>query len=212
MNLFGQIHGNSIMTKPRIGIFGGTFDPPHIGHLILAMEACHQLDLSQVLWVLTPNPPHKIGKKISSLKDRAEMVHCAIQENDLFQFSNVDINREGPHYVLDTMLILRDQYPAEELIFLMGGDSLHDLPTWHEPKRFLRACDKIGVMHRPGEIIDCADLEKELPGISEFVEIIEAPLLEISSNKIRAFAENGKPFRYYLPECVYKIIREKSLY
>ena len=111
----------------RLGIFGGTFDPPHVGHLILAMEAYDQLKLDRVLWVLAPNPPHKLGKKITDLDIRIEMVKAAINSDPMFEFSRVDIDRPGPHFVLDTMRILHEQKPDDELVFLMGGDSLHDL-------------------------------------------------------------------------------------
>ena len=196
----------------RLGIFGGTFDPPHVGHQILAMEAYDQLQLDKVLWVLAPNPPHKLGKKISSLELRIEMVQAAIDGDDIFEFSSVDIDRPGPHYVLDSMRILREQRPGAELVFLMGGDSLHDLPTWHKPDEFIDACDYLGVMHRPGEIIHLEELETRFPGLSAKVEFIEAPLLEISSNQIRSLAIGGKPFRYYLPFEVYKIVEAENLY
>ena len=196
----------------RLGIFGGTFDPPHVGHQILAMEAYDQLQLDKVLWVLAPNPPHKLGKKISSLELRIKMVQAAIDGDDIFEFSSVDIDRPGPHYVLDTMRILREQRPGAELVFLMGGDSLHDLPTWHKPDEFIDACDYLGVMHRPGEIIRLEELETRFPGLSAKVEFIEAPLLEISSNQIRSLAIGGKPFRYYLPFEVYKIVEAENLY
>ncbi|MDO9546457.1 MAG: nicotinate-nucleotide adenylyltransferase [Pelolinea sp.] len=200
------------MDKKRIGIFGGTFDPPHVGHQILAMEASEQLDLEQVLWVLTPDPPHKIGKKITQIDIREKMVTAAINDDPGFTLSSVDLDRPGPHYVLDTMKLLRSEYQNHELIFLMGGDSLHDLPQWHKPKEFIDACDKFGVMRRPGEIIDLYDLKKTLPGIINKIEFIDAPLLEISSNKIRQLVSTKKPYRYYLPFEVFKIIDEKHLY
>ncbi len=196
----------------RLGIFGGTFDPPHVGHLILAMEAYDQLNLDRVLWVLAPNPPHKVGKKISPVEIRIEMVQAAIDEDEKFEFSRVDVDRPGPHYVLDTMRILRQQKPNAELVFLMGGDSLHDLPAWHEPDLFIQACDKLGVMWRPGEVISMTELEKCFPNISAKVEFIEAPLLEISSNQIRLLVSTGKPYRYYLPIDVYAIIQNRKLY
>ena len=200
------------MSKKRIGVFGGTFDPVHVGHLILAMEASDQLNLEQILWVLTPDPPHKRGKKIASLDIRIRMVKAAIVDDPGFVFSYVDINRPGPHYVVDTMNLLSDEYPNYELVFLMGGDSLHDLPQWHKPKEFLLACGKIGVMRRPGEKIDFHDLKAAIPGISSKVEFIDAPLLEISSNQIRYLIMSNKPYRYYLPFEVYKIIEEMHLY
>ena len=204
--------GRISRAKERLGIFGGTFDPPHVGHQILAMEAFDQLKLDKVLWVLAPAPPHKLGKKISSLEVRIEMVRAAIDGDEIFEFSSVDIDRPGPHYVLDTMRILREQRPGAELVFLMGGDSLHDLPTWHEPEAFIAACDSLGVMHRPGEVVRLEDLEKCFPGLSAKVEFIEAPLLEISSNQIRSLAIGGNPFRYYLPFEVYKIVEARNLY
>lgn len=196
----------------RMGIFGGTFDPPHVGHLILAIEAFDQLHLDKVLWVLTPNPPHKIGKEITSTEIRLEMVEASIGDDPAFQLSRVDIDRPGPHYMRDTVDLLRLEFPAASLVFLMGGDSLRDLPTWHEPVDFVRSCDHLGVMHRVGEKIDLDLLEKKIPGISHKVEFIEAPILEISSQKVRQLVSLGKPYRYYLLPSVFEIIQSKGLY
>ena len=200
------------MGKKRIGIFGGTFDPPHVGHQILAMEALEQLGLEQVLWVLTPEPPHKIGKKITQIEIRKLMVKSAIDDDPGFTFSSVDLDRPGPHYVLDTMKLLRSKFQDNDLVFLMGGDSLYDLPQWHKSKEFIEACDKIGVMRRPGEKIDLCDLKQELPGVINKIEFIDSPLLEISSNQIRNLVSNKKPYRYYLPYEVYRLIQEMHLY
>jgi nicotinate-nucleotide adenylyltransferase len=196
----------------RLGIFGGTFDPPHIGHLILAMEAYDQLSLNKVLWVLTPNPPHKIGQQITSTSARLQMVSASIAEDPAFELSRVDIDRPGPHYVRETVYLLHQQFPEAELVFLMGGDSLHDLPTWYEPQEFIKECDRLGVMHRVGEKINLDLLESVLPGISLKVEFIEAPILEISSKKIRQLVSQGKPYRYYLLPNVYEIIQTSRLY
>lgn len=196
----------------QLGIFGGTFDPPHVGHLILAMEAFDQLKLDRVLWVLAPDPPHKLGKKITPLELRIEMVRAAINADPMFEFSRVDIDRPGPHYVLDSMHILRKENPQSRLFFIMGGDSLHDLPTWHEPDLFIQACDRLGVMRRPGEIIQMDVLEKRFQGISGKVEFIDAPLLEISSNQIRALVADCKPYRYYLPKAIFEIVQAHGLY
>ncbi len=195
-----------------MGIFGGTFDPPHVGHLILAMEAFDQLHLDKVLWVLTPNPPHKVGKEITSPAIRFEMVEASIGDDPAFQLSRVDIDRPGPHYMRDTVDLLRLEFPAASLIFLMGGDSLRDLPTWHKPVDFVRSCDHLGVMHRVGEKIELDLLEKRIPGISHKVEFIEAPILEISSQKVRQLVSLGKPYRYYLLPSVFEIIQSKGLY
>ena len=124
----------------------------------------------------------------------------------------MDIDRPGPHYVRETVYLLHQQYPEAELVFLMGGDSLHDLPTWHEPQEFIRECDRLGVMHRVGEKINLDLLESVFPGISLKVEFIEAPILEISSKKIRQLVSQGKPYRYYLLPNVYEIIQSSGLY
>ena len=198
--------------KRRIGIFGGTFDPPHIGHQILAMEAYDDLQLDKLFWVLTPDPPHKTGKKIAPLEIRIQLVKAAIDDDKIFEFSPVDINRPGPHYVVDTIREFRNEFPEAELIFIMGGDSLHNLAKWHHPHEFVNECDWLAVMHRPGEKIELMAIERAFPGITQKIHFIEAPLLEISSNLIRKLIQQKKPFRYYLPEQVYKIVLENHLY
>ncbi|HVM71574.1 MAG TPA: nicotinate-nucleotide adenylyltransferase [Anaerolineales bacterium] len=196
----------------RFGIFGGTFDPPHLGHLILAAEARAQLGLDRLLWVLTPDPPHKQGQAIAALPHRLEMVRLAIVDDPLFEVSNVELDRPGPHYALDTMQILARQYPGAKLVYLMGGDSLRDLPTWHRPDEFLSACDLIGVMRRPGDAIDLAALEERLPGLRVKVRFVESPLLDISAHEVRRRIAEGRPFRYFLPVGVYKYICKEGLY
>jgi nicotinate-nucleotide adenylyltransferase len=196
-----------------IGIFGGTFDPPHLGHLILADEARSQLQLDQVLWVLTPDPPHKTGQSITPLEHRLAMLQLAIRDaSRAFYLSKVDIDRRGPHYALDTIRLLAEQYPRAELVYLMGGDSLHDLTTWHRPMELVAALASIGVMRRPGDSIDLTAIEKSLPGLTAKVRFVEAPLLEISAREIRARAARGGPYRYYLPGPVYDYIQEHQLY
>jgi nicotinate-nucleotide adenylyltransferase len=198
--------------RERIGIFGGTFDPPHIGHQILAMEAYAELTLDALYWVLAPNPPHKIGLKIAPLNLRIKMVKAAIQHDEIFKFSDVDIDRQGPHYVIDTVRIFKYQHQGAEIFFIMGGDSLRDMYTWYKVKEFVDECDWLGVMHRPGDRIDMKNVELSFPGISQKIQFVEAPLLEISSNQIRNLISSGKPYRYYLPPEVYKIIVANDLY
>jgi len=196
----------------RVGVFGGTFDPPHLGHLILAAEALHQLRLDRLLWVLTQDPPHKHGRIIRPWEARFEMVRLEIVDDPSFEISRVDIDRPGPHYAVDTMGILAQQFPGAELFYLIGGDSLRDLPTWHQPRQFLQACAGLGVMRRPGDSINLDALENVLPGISVRVHFITAPLLEISSTDIRERIAGGRPFRYYLPPVVYQYILKTKLY
>lgn len=196
----------------RLGIFGGTFDPVHIGHLILADEARNQLRLDHVLWVLTPHPPHKEIVRITFRDQRLRMLQFAIQGDPGFEISRVDIDREGPHYALDTMNQLRIFHPDAELIYLMGGDSLHDLRFWHRPAEFVGACNEIGVMRRPRVKTDLPSLDREIPGVGEKVRWIDTQGIDISSSEIRQRIVDGRPFRYYLPDSVYKLILELGLY
>lgn len=196
----------------RVGLFGGTFDPPHMGHLILASEARSQLELSRVLWTVTPDPPHKQDQLITPLEHRVAMVKLAIEDDPGFELSDIELNLPGPHYTLDTIKLLAEQNPGMEIVPILGGDSLNDLPTWHKPKELLFAAHWVGVMRRPGEETDLQELERELPGISSKIHYVDAPLLEIASREIRSRAATGKPFRYYLPEPVYEYIEQHRLY
>lgn len=196
----------------RIGIFGGTFDPPHVGHLILAAEARDQLKLDRVLWVVTPDPPHKTKKMISPLAVRLEMVNAAIASDTGFEISRVEIDRPGPHYSVDTVKILTRQYRDAELFYLMGGDSLHDLPTWVRPQEFIACLAGIGVMRRPQDFVDLPGLERSLPGIVAKVHFFNAPLLEISSTSIRERAASQRHFQYFLPRAVFEIVQNNNLY
>lgn len=196
----------------RIGIFGGTFDPPHVGHLILAEECRTQLSLDILLWIVTDNPPHKRYVNISPIEDRVKLVEKAIQGNDAFVLSRVDIDRPGPHFAIDTVNILKQEYPGAKFFYLMGGDSLHDLPTWNRPQDFIETCDGIGVMRRHADQVDLATLESVLPGISQKVLVVDAPILEISSKQIRQRITDNQGFRYYLRDAVYKAVLDLGLY
>lgn len=196
----------------RIGIFGGTFDPPHVGHLILAAEALDQLQLDRVLWVVTPNPPHKTGRRITPLEVRLALVQAAVCQDAAFEISRVEADRPGPHYSADTVRILAGQYPTAGLFYLMGGDSLRDLPTWMRPRDFVAALTGLGVMRRPRDRIDLPGLEQIIPGIVDKLHFVDAPLIEISSSGIRERAARGKPFRYMVPRPVYDLIESHCLY
>jgi nicotinate-nucleotide adenylyltransferase len=195
-----------------IGIFGGTFDPPHLGHLILAAEAHAQLGLDRLLWVLTPDPPHKQEQSIAPLQHRLAMVRLTLEGDPQFELSTVDMDRPGPQFVVDTVKIIAEQNPGAKLIYLMGGDSLRDLPLWHKPTDFVTACHAIGVMRRPGDAIDLPRLETKFPGLTAKVRFVEAPLLDIAAHEIRARVAETRPFRYFLPPEVYRYIVAQNLY
>lgn len=196
----------------RIGVFGGTFDPPHIGHQILAADAAEQLALDRVLWVLTPTPPHKLGRSISVDRTRLRLVRAAAADNPIFEVSTIEFERPGPHYAADTLAALALRYPQTELFYLMGGDSLRDLPTWHEPVLFLQRCAGVGVMRRPEAAIDMRRLEDVLPGITAKVYFFETPLVDISASNIRARAAAGLPYRYLVPPTVFRLMERLHLY
>lgn len=196
----------------RLGVYGGTFDPLHCGHLILAAEAQQQLGFDLLLWVLTPYPPHKKEQIITPVEHRLDMLKLAIAENSIFQLSQVEIERPGPHFALDTMKLLEEKYPDAELIYLMGIDSLRDLPTWHRPREFVAVCHAIAVMQRPGVYADLTALEAQIPDISQKVLFVKAPIIGISSSELRKRIAQGQPYRYFLPGPVYKLIRERHLY
>jgi nicotinate-nucleotide adenylyltransferase len=195
-----------------IGVFGGTFDPPHIAHLILASEAKSQLGLDRILWVLTTNPPHKQGQRILPVESRIALLQAAICENPSFELSRVDIDRPPPHFAADTLALLSKAHPSNKLVYLIGGDSLRDLPTWHAPAQVLQNSHYLGVMPRPGVEINLPKLEISLPGITRKVRVINIPLLDISSSEIRRRIKEGLPFQYYLPSEVYKQIIKLNLY
>ncbi|MCJ7623045.1 MAG: nicotinate-nucleotide adenylyltransferase [Anaerolineaceae bacterium] len=201
-----------IVSEMRIGIFGGTFDPPHIAHLVLAMEAHFQLKLELVLWVLTPKPPHKQKRVITPSDLRAQMVKAATASNSAFELSEIEINRSGPHYSIETLRLLAERYPGAKLFFLIGEDSLRELPTWYQPDELLRICAGLGVMRRPREEVDLDILEDRLAGIRDKIFYIDTPLLEISSTEIRKRIIQEKPFRYYVPHGVYQLIKETGSY
>lgn len=200
------------MTRQRLGLFGGTFDPPHLAHLLLASEAAYQFNLSRVLWVLTPNPPHKDNDPITPLEHRFAMLHLTIADNPLFEFSSLELDRPGPHYSLDTLRLLAAREPNADIVLLIGGDSLHDLPTWRSPADLIAAVHQIGVMRRPDDSVDLAALEEQLPGISDKVRFVDTLSQDISSTEIRRRIAAGEPYRYYLLPSVYQYIVKHKLY
>lgn len=196
----------------KLGLFGGTFDPPHLGHLILAVEAQYQLALDRVLWVLTPEPPHKSEQLISPWQTRMRLLEAAIVSNPGFAISRVEIDRPPPHYAFETVRIMKQEYPNAELVYLMGGDELRDLPTWKQPADFISAIDAIGVMRRPADAVDLLALERRFPGVAQKIWFLAAPLIEISASEIRRRIGAGQPVRYFLPTLVYELILEQKLY
>ncbi len=195
-----------------IGVLGGTFDPVHLGHLILAEEALFQLGLDVILFLITPFPPHKTEQEITHLDHRLPMLELAIEDNPNFCVSRVDIDRQPPHYAVDSLEIIRKLYPQSKIFYLMGGDSLRDLPRWHQPEQFIHACDGIGVMRRRIEEGTLEELCQFFPALQEKIVFLTAPQFDISSREIRNRVSLGLPFRYFLPPSVYAYILSHGLY
>jgi nicotinate-nucleotide adenylyltransferase len=196
----------------RLGIFGGTFDPPHIAHLVLASEALVQLDLDRVLWVLTLNPPHKVKNYITEIQHRLDMVRVAIKPDPNFEFSRIDIDRSPPHFAVDTVKLIRDVNPGTDLVYLLGGDSLENLESWYKPLELVRECDEIGVMQRPGSKMGIFDSDELALELKTKVRFVDTPLLDISATQIRKRIRDNRPYRYFVPPSVYNIIIERNLY
>jgi nicotinate-nucleotide adenylyltransferase len=196
----------------RVGVVGGTFDPIHLGHLILAEEARDQLGLSIIYFVTAADPPHKAGRRLAPAGDRLKMVELAIAGNRAFRASRVDIDRPGPHFTVDMVRLFQGQLPSGgELFFLMGYDSLADLPTWYQPAELVAACHLVALT-RYAVPLNWAALEKALPGVSQRVTLLDMPELEIASHDVQARIRDGRTIRDLVPDPVCAYIQEHLLY
>jgi len=200
------------MERVKIGVIGGTFDPIHYGHLIIAEEARVKVGLAKVIFIPAGNPPHKLRRPYSPAHHRYKMVELAIASNPYFEISPIEINRPGPSYSVDTMAILREEMgPNVELYFIMGVDSLAGILTWHKPEELIKLC-KIIAVNRPGYGVDIDALNSLIPGIKEQVIFIKAPEIGISSTEIQQRVREGLPIRYLVPPEVERYIYENKLY
>lgn len=191
----------------RTGIFGGTFNPPHIGHLLLAERVQESLSLDTVLFVPAAIPPHKVGEpSIAPNEHRVSMLLRAIQGNPQFDISTVEIDREGVSYTADTLRLLAQSYPGAELYLLIGADNLADFHTWREPE-VICSLARLAVMHRAGFSADDVD-----PRWRKHVVAVRTPTIEISGTEIRRRIAEGKSIRYYVTPAVAEYIQEKGLY
>ncbi|HET90287.1 MAG TPA: nicotinate-nucleotide adenylyltransferase [Chloroflexi bacterium] len=195
----------------RLGILGGTFDPPHYGHLALAENGRVQLGLERVLFVLAGQPPHKPEQPVTSAAHRVAMIEAAITGNPAFFASRVDLERPGPHYTVDMLAALQQQYPGAALFFLMGGDSLAQFPTWRDPAGILQRA-RLAVMGRPGYQPDWERLERAVPRIKTRLTQLDVPRLDIASTDLRRRVGVGLPLRYLVPPAVEEYVRRNRLY
>ncbi len=196
----------------KLGVLGGTFDPPHNGHLLIARAALTQLGLARVLFAPTRQPPHKLRNKITPVEQRIEMVRLAIAPHPQFALSRVDVDRAGPTYTVETLRLLREQFnDAVEWFFIMGMDSLVNLPTWHAPAQLIQLC-RLAVFPRPGFVADWDALERQIPGVRARVVLLDAPALDIAASDLQARVRAGQSIAHLVPEAVARYIAEQGLY
>ncbi len=200
------------MSGERIGLLGGTFDPIHLGHLIVAEEARTRLSLDRLLFVPSRQPWRKAGREIAHEADRLAMVRLAVEGNPGFEVSLVDLEREGPSYSVDTVCDVRASLlPEAELYFILGYDALMDLPHWHAPDELARITRLVTVV-RPGYELDWSPLEQAIPEAREAVTLLETPEIGISSTEVRQRVAAGRSIRYWVPDLVAEYIQQQGLY
>lgn len=197
----------------RLGILGGTFDPIHIGHLIIAQEAASRVALDAVWFVPTGQPWLKSGNKISASHHRLSMVGLAIEREPGFKASSIEVDRPGPSYTIETLSALEEgEANGDEIFFILGMDSLASLHRWHQPQRLFDLCTLVGVS-RPGhKDFDLCSLDQIRPGASKAVIIIDSPNIGVSGAEIRERVSKGLPITYWVTEDIEKYIYAHRLY
>ncbi len=196
-------------TQPRLGVLGGSFDPPHLAHLAIASEACHALGLARVLFVPAAAPPHKGTGGRTPASIRLELASLAIDDDLRFTVSSVEIDR-GLVYTADTLRALSTRYADHDLVFIMGSDSLLQLEAWHEPEELLSLCS-LAVAPRPGDAPQAVAAAAARWGDYQ-VTLLDVPPLDVSSSDIRERAARHRPIRYLVPHRVEQYILETGLY
>ena len=207
---------NSIASPRRVGLLGGTFDPIHYGHLVIAEEVRTVLHLAEMVFVPAGQPPHKPGRIVTESQHRLAMLKLAIASNPHFTISLVDLERPGPSYTVETLQLLHQQWGTQiDIYFVIGGDSLEDFLAWYDPAGILQQLSALVAVQRPGyeEAAGYRDtLEGRLPGIKRRLIMLQAPQLDISATDLRQRVAEGRPIKYQTPEAVERYIIEYGLY
>lgn len=197
----------------NIGVLGGTFDPVHHGHIAIANKAKVSLNLSKVLFIPALEPPLKNRPDITPVSHRLEMLILAIAGKPQFEISTVDVERPGPSYTVDTLLILRQQYGSKaHLFFIMGWDSLIELAEWKQPQKLIKLCKLAALTRNSAGKPDMRALEAAIPGLTARTIFLDIPPIEISSTDIRTRVANGLSIQGLVPDEVERYIKENSLY
>jgi nicotinate-nucleotide adenylyltransferase len=197
----------------NIGVMGGTFDPIHIGHLIVAEAVRARLNLAEILFVPAGQPWLKVDSPISPAEHRVEMVRLALADKPYFKLSTMEIERAGPTYTVDTIAELKAQLGAEdELFFILGWDNLAELPRWRQPSRLIQMCRLVAVPRPGSPRPDLKALEAIIPGLSQRVALMDKPEIDISASAIRNRVAQGLSIHHLVPEPVGRYIKEHKLY
>lgn len=196
------------MSLKKIGIYGGTFDPIHQGHLIIAQFVLDELNLDKIVFVPAAIPPHKEHQKITDANFRWQMVQLAIESNPAFEASSIELDKNGPSYSIKTIQLLREKWhlTRKQLHFIIGADSLLEMHLWYRPDDIF-TLSRVVVVPRPN-----VDLSSVKPGFKQRVLLIDAPLIQISSSDIREMVRAGRSIQYLVPEKVEQFISENRLY
>lgn len=197
-------------TTPRIGLLGGSFDPVHIGHLLMAENAREQLELDLVIFAPAGNPPHKPNRPLAPIEDRIAMIELAIDGGADFLCSRIDADPSAPSYTWKLLERVHDEFSDSDISFIMGGDSLREFGSWARPERILDLAS-IAVIDRPGFEVE-QSVRDAVPGLAEATTLVEAPMCSISSTEIRERVRERRPIRYLVPEPVQKYIDQRGLY
>jgi len=196
----------------RIGIFGGTFDPIHLGHLIVAEQAREQASLDEVWFVPAARPPHKLDQSISPFDRRAEMISLAITGQPQFRLERIEKDRPGPSFTVDTLSELQTAHPEHTFALIVGADCLPDLKNWREPQRILELAELV-VSARPGwPMMEREELLKSVALTTLRMSRVDVPQVEIASREIRQRTAEGRTIRYLTTRAVEEYIRERKLY
>ena len=197
----------------NIGVLGGTFDPIHVGHLLVAEEARARLNLTETLFVPAGQPWLKADNLILPAEHRVEMVRLAIADKPYFKLSTMEIERAGPTYTVDTMAELQAQLGAgDELFFILGWDNLIQLPQWREPSRLIKMCRLLVVPRVGYPDPDLDSLEAAIPGLSQRVILLDQPQRDINASEIRQRVAQGLSIDHLVPEPVERYIKQHRLY
>jgi nicotinate-nucleotide adenylyltransferase len=195
----------------RVGVFGGAFNPPHLGHLVCAQEVLLQLQLERVLFVPVGQAPHRELDDDPGREVRLEMVELAIASDERFAVSRVEVDRDGPSYTSDTLELLRKESPDDELFLILGGDQAAALSTWHEPEKVLERAT-VAAVERLGSSRSAIGIKLSRLRGSDRVRHLDMPVIQISSTGIRRRVREGRPIRYLVPGEVEGYIATHELY